>query len=62
MYYLDKLGKKEFVLAEIYDFESELKTRHPRNLHIKDKIRQQLQILRDNGYLEFLGRGNYRLV
>jgi len=59
---LDNLCKKEFLLEEVYDFEKELKTRHPRNLHIKDKIRQQLQILRDNGYLEFLGRGNYRLV
>jgi type II restriction enzyme len=59
---LDKLDKKEFLLAEVYTFENELKSRHPSNLHIKDKIRQQLQILRDNGYLEFLGRGEYRLV
>jgi type II restriction enzyme len=59
---LDKLGKKEFLLREIYAFEKKLKSRHPHNLHIKDKIRQQLQILRDNGYLEFLGRGIYKLV
>ena len=59
---IDKLSNKEFSLAEVYDFEKELQRKHPRNLHIKDKIRQQLQILRDSGYLEFLGRGKYRLV
>jgi type II restriction enzyme len=59
---IDILGKKEFSLTEIYDFEKELQRKHPRNLHIKDKIRQQLQILRDNGYLEFLGKGSYRLL
>lgn len=58
----DRLGKKEFLLADVYNFEKELQIKHPRNLHVKDKIRQQLQILRDNGYLEFLGRGKYRLV
>jgi type II restriction enzyme len=59
---LDKLGKKKFSLSEIYHFEDELRQKHPHNQHIKDKIRQQLQILRDNGYIEFSGRGNYRLV
>jgi type II restriction enzyme len=62
MHCIDKLGKKEFSLAEVYEFERELQRKHPRNFHIKDKIRQQLQILRDNRYLEFLGRGKYRLV
>ncbi len=59
---IEKLGKKEFSLVEIYDFEKELQIKHPRNLHIKDKIRQQLQVLRDNGYLEFLGKGRYQLA
>jgi len=59
---IDKLGKKEFSLSEVYAFEKDLQRKHPRNLHIKDKIRQQLQILRDSGYLEFLGKGEYRLV
>ena len=27
---------------------------------IRDKIRQQLQVLRDLGFLEFLGGGRYR--
>jgi type II restriction enzyme len=59
---LDKLGEKEFTLSDIYHFEKELKQKHPHNQHIKEKIRQQLQILRDNGFLEFSGRGNYRLA
>ncbi|MBC7219600.1 MAG: restriction endonuclease, partial [Hadesarchaea archaeon] len=25
------------------------------------KIRQQLQVLRDHGIIEFLGKGNYRI-
>jgi type II restriction enzyme len=59
---LDKLNKKEFTLDEIYSFEDILYKKHPDNKHIKDKIRQQLQFLRDKGYLEFLDRGKYRLT
>ncbi len=59
---IEKLGKREFTLDDIYVFENELSKLHPENKHIKDKIRQQLQILRDKDYLEFTGRGNYRLT
>jgi len=34
--------------------------KYPNNNFIKDKIRQQLQLLRDKGILEFTSRGNYR--
>jgi len=30
-------------------------------ISVRDKIRQQLQLLRDLGLLEFLGGGDYRL-
>ena len=56
---IDKIGNKEFSLDEIYKFENTLSLKHPLNHHIKDKIRQQLQLLRDRNYLEFTGRGNY---
>lgn len=59
---VDKLGRKDFSLDEVYAFENELSKKHPDNRHIKDKIRQQLQVLRDKGYLEFTNRGNYRLT
>ncbi|HUT22419.1 MAG TPA: DpnI domain-containing protein [Candidatus Bipolaricaulota bacterium] len=58
---VDQVGKKEFSLDEMYAFEKELSLLHPENKHIKDKIRQQLQFLRDGGYLKFLGRGKYKL-
>jgi len=59
---IDSLGKKEFNLDEIYDFEKDLSAAHPNNKHIKDKIRQQLQFLRDKGYLDFIGKGRYKLI
>lgn len=60
MWCIETLGKKDFKLDEIYAYEKHLKTLHPENQHIKDKIRQQLQVLRDKGYLEFVSRGVYR--
>lgn len=44
----------------MYNFINELTLKHPENKHIKDKIRQQLQLLRDKGIIEFRGRGHYR--
>lgn len=58
---IDKLGKKEFILDEIYAFEKQLHGKHPNNQHIQDKIRQQLQVLRDKNYLNFAGRGKYEI-
>lgn len=59
---IEKMGKSEFTLDDIYQFETELAVLHPENHHIKDKIRQQLQLLRDKNYLTFVGRGAYRLL
>jgi type II restriction enzyme len=58
---IEKIKKRTFTLDELYQFEDELKLSYPTNRHIKEKIRQKLQILRDKGYLEFLGGGLYRL-
>lgn len=55
------LGRKQFVLADVYAAEKTLAAIHPGNRHVRDKIRQQLQILRDMGLLEFLGAGSYRI-
>lgn len=55
------LDKNEFSLAEVYAHEDELAELHPKNAHIRDKIRQQLQILRHLRLLEFVGSGSYRL-
>jgi type II restriction enzyme len=59
---VEKIGKPEFALDDVYVFEKELSKIHPENNHVKDKIRQQLQVLRDKGYLEFTARGQYRLT
>lgn len=58
---VDSLAKSKFSLAEIYKSEGKLARSHPANHHVREKIRQQLQILRDLGVLEFLGDGEYRL-
>jgi type II restriction enzyme len=55
------IGKKEFELADVYAHEARLSKLHPKNQNVEPKIRQQLQVLRDAGLLEFLGAGSYRL-
>ncbi len=58
---VESLGKQEFDINDVYAFEQDLSRIYPNNMHVKQKIRQQLQVLRDQGYLDFVGRGNYRL-
>lgn len=55
-----ELGDR-FALADVYDFEDRLAELYPENNHVRAKIRQQLQVLRDEGLIEFLGNGEYRL-
>ena len=62
MHCIDTFGKNEFTLNEVYAFEKLLEIKHPNNKHIKDKIRQQLQFLRDKGFLKFISRGHYKLL
>lgn len=59
---IEQIDTPDFSLNTMYAFANELQLQHPNNHHIKDKIRQQLQILRDNGFIEFCGRGHYRKV
>ena len=57
---VNKISRPVFTLEEIYEYENELHIKHPQNNNIKPKIRQQLQFLRDKGFIEFLGNGKYR--
>lgn len=57
---VEQIETETFSLNEIYAFEKELQLKHPKNHFIKDKIRQQLQYLRDKGVIEFTTRGIYR--
>lgn len=56
---INTINNKKFSLDEIYLFENELQKRHPDNHNVKPKIRQQLQFLRDKGFIKFLGNGTY---
>ena len=58
---IERIGKSQFSLEEVYAFEGELRSAYPGNRHVRAKIRQQLQVLRDNGCIDFLGDGSYRL-
>ncbi|MBM3836766.1 MAG: dam-replacing family protein [Verrucomicrobia bacterium] len=51
-----------FSTKQAYSLESELRTLYPTNSHIKEKIRQQLQVLRNQGVLEHVQRGVWRLA
>ncbi len=57
---IEKIKVKDFCLDDIYAFCDELGKKHPENNFVKDKIRQQLQLLRDKGFIEFMSRGRYR--
>lgn len=56
-----RLGKPEFINEEVYAFTRELEKIHPDNRHVRDKIRQQLQVLRDTGFLIHVSRSEWRL-
>ena len=50
-----------FTLPDLYSSsEDELQRRHPENRNVRPKIRQQLQYLRDLGFVEFVKLGVYR--
>ena len=56
-----RLGKTAFTTADAYAFTHELEQLHPDNRYVRDKIRQQLQVLRDMGLLLHVERGVWRL-
>lgn len=58
---VEAVGRREFQIADIYAFEDRLSRIYPDNRNVRPKIRQQLQFLRDRGYLDFVSRGYYRL-
>ena len=58
---VESIGRREFEIDDVYAFANQLSLLYPRNRHVKEKIRQQLQVLRDQGFLDFASRGSYRL-
>ncbi|MEN9576140.1 MAG: hypothetical protein RL514_3995 [Verrucomicrobiota bacterium] len=56
-----RIGRAEFTNDEVYAFDRDLERLHPDNRHIRPKIRQQLQVLRDAGLLLHIEAGRWRL-
>lgn len=56
------LTSKTFSLTELYRREEIFMASYPKNHHVRAKIRQQLQVLRDLGVIRFDGKGAYTLV
>lgn len=59
---VNDIDRTEFTLQEIYSYVEVLQQKHITNNNVEAKIRQQLQILRDKGFIEFLDRGHYRKI
>jgi type II restriction enzyme len=51
-----------FTLAQLYAREAQFAAAFPANANVRAKLRQQLQVLRDRGWLRFLGDGVYERV
>ncbi len=59
---IERIPGKDFRLDEVYSFADELQMKHPDNNFVHDKIRQQLQYLRDKGFVQFVDRGKYHKI
>lgn len=59
---IDEIPNQEFKLSDVYKFENVFQEIFPNNNFVKDKLRQQLQVLRDKEILQFLGNGNYKKI
>ncbi|MBC8884269.1 hypothetical protein H9X57_15455 [Flavobacterium piscinae] len=57
---IQSIPKDVFTLNDVNAFVPQLQKDYPNNNTIPAKIRQQLQLLRDLGLIEFLGNGNYK--
>lgn len=57
---VNEINTSDFSLQDIYVFVEQLQEKHINNNNVEAKIRQQLQILRDKGFIEFTTRGHYK--
>ena len=57
---INDIQKTEFTLSDVYGYVEVLQKKHINGNNVEVKIRQQLQFLRDKGFIEFLGKGQYR--
>ena len=59
---VNDIDSEVFTLQDFYKYANVLGAKHRQNKNVTAKIRQQLQFLRDKGFIEFVGRGVYRKV
>ena len=59
---LRQLPGERFSLNDAYSFEEYLAKLYPANNNVRPKIRQQLQVLRDAGIVQFEARGQYKFT
>lgn len=60
---ISQLESDTFNIEEVYQICLPLaKTVFPANQHVREKLRQQMQRLRDLGLVAFLGRGRYQFL
>lgn len=57
---VNHIKSEEFCLQDIYAYSEILQIKHRNNHNVEAKIRQQLQVLRDKGFIEFSGKGHYK--
>jgi HKD family nuclease len=55
----DRLSPGDFRTSDVYEFEKEFRSQYPDNRHIRAKVRQVLQQLRDLGLIKHAGRGSW---
>jgi len=51
---------RDFSLGDVLTYRSELQREFPNNRFVDAKIRQSLQVLRDQGLLRFVRAGHYQ--
>ena len=57
---IESLSSDIFTINDVYGFANILQQQYPGNRFVRPKIRQQLQRLRDRGFIAFLGHGVYK--
>lgn len=62
VYELVEKQPRVFHLRDVLQYADNLRAAYPANRFVEAKIRQSLQILRDQGVLRFLGKGNYERI
>lgn len=57
-----KICKPLVTNADLFAYIEELHAAYPGNNHIREKIRQQMQLLMRLGYVERISRGEYQVI